>query len=297
MGASKRFVAALSAAMVISGAVAASAHGGTLTARPAGDITAVSSGRLSFSTGFGSIACNTTLGGGVFKMNLTEEIGVAEAAAITELRTSSCTEPFGRSITASGLAFSWGVRLDSFLGTLPSISGLGMTIVGARFEAVGTSVGNCLYAGDIPVLMPLTAGVGTTMRLLANRLVWQSGGAFCPRTIEGSGTFTLSAAQTITYAAVGPPLAPVATISFGGAEGRHTAVLRAVAAVTVGSMRLEFAGRNYTAVADCIGRTMAVGDRCNVTIEVSPPATRQEELNFFDNDAPADPAGAIHLRP
>jgi len=300
MSATRFLVTGVAVAALACAVTAPAQAANIISTSPAGDITAVSSGRLSFTSSSGSIACNATLEGGMFTLNLVEAFGSEEGAAVTEWRTANCTEPFGGAIATRALAFSWGVRTDSFLGTLPNIAGLHMTILGARLVTSGGLLGECLYAGDIPLLItfPPEAG-GNVVRVLTNELTRQSGGGFCPAVVHASGSFLLTPRQSLTLRTQAQPWPAlgIRTIGFGGAEGRTTLVITATSAVTIGSLRLVFGGRNYIANADCIGRTLAVNDRCTVTIEVRPAATRQEELNIYDNATPANIAGAIHLRP
>jgi hypothetical protein len=174
----------------------------SLGLEPGGAIRAVSVGRVTF-TGSGlSVECNASLNGevagGVSKSGARSTEGLT--GILEEGRFAECRESFGAAEVRSLLTPSARSELiySSFLGTLPSITGVLLTAQELTMQIRGLIT--CLYRGEVGLLVTFPAEAeGNRARILeASRIPLVSGSETCPR--EGSirGTLRITPSQRIT---------------------------------------------------------------------------------------------------
>lgn len=185
-------VAVLGAAFTSSAANAAS-----ITASPAGAVTATSLGRVALAGTGGfidiTLNCNVTLNG-----SLNSSINNASGAQIGSITAGSATNcDNGTADVLASSSNAWALTLN---GT-PNLTTLtaGLTVRNAQFSV--TVLGNdCLYAGDVPASLGYTgSGPYTTglITILSHSLPLSSGGFLCPTSGELSGSFSFTR-QTLT---------------------------------------------------------------------------------------------------
>jgi hypothetical protein len=91
------------------------------------------------------------------------------------------------------------VRYDAFLGTLPAIGGILLTILNFAISFTNALIGTCLYRGNVGLLIALNAShQPIEYRFLANRIPLQSGGGSCPASGELVGRGTISPTLTVS---------------------------------------------------------------------------------------------------
>jgi hypothetical protein len=200
-------VAAVSVVALFAGPASASR---ALSITPSrGLITLASSGNWSFSEPGGlEFICTSVR---LLISLATEQIPKSSAGRLsegligwmTEGTPEGCTErAFGSSITLIILARksareTWSpLRYDAFLGTLPNINGVLITMLNFEWEWRIALIGECLYRGSLGNLVALNARLQTERnRFLARsteEAVRWRGGASCPASllIRGAGTIT-----------------------------------------------------------------------------------------------------------
>lgn len=165
-----------------------------------GTTTLTLNGRVRFASEFATIECNVTILRTISRV-IPKVVGILVGKIIAvhvpvTLPEPNCRSSVGRltNIEIRGLEREEIARLFlvSFLGTLPRITGLLITV--QRFQASFTTEisGRCGYespAGGVGVLAAIdgASNLGNAT-FLANRAVRREGGIFCPRTGELSGT-------------------------------------------------------------------------------------------------------------
>jgi hypothetical protein len=91
------------------------------------------------------------------------------------------------------------LRYDAFLGTLPAINGILLTVLNGAFSFTNGLIGTCLYRGNFGTLFALNTSTGQTTenRFLPARIPLQSGGGNCPPSGELVGRGTISPTLTV----------------------------------------------------------------------------------------------------
>jgi hypothetical protein len=188
---SATIVLALVAAVVLATGTATASS--WMTISPAGEVSATSSGALSFTAGGVTVRCNATLTG-----SFDDGVMLIERdpfGAITASTWSGCS---GGELAGSGHPWTTGYR--SFLGTVPSFTGLLFNLLEATLRATVAGL-RCVYRGDVGALVTLTgSGPSRTgsITLLGNEIALREG-ALCPATGRLTGTLALSPTQELTY--------------------------------------------------------------------------------------------------
>jgi hypothetical protein len=272
---------------------------------PAGEITATSNGQVSFNSPLGAIRCEATLTGVIqdgviplehFGTSLPED-WVGEVTGYTLAR---CTEPFGRTITGRALGLPWSIDTTAFLGTLPRITGIRATLLGASvsFEGITGISGACLYGGEIPLLMTFPAGErGNSVSLASNRLSRRSGGALCPESGEVSGTFTSTTESLETFEPNGNAFIDCTESAFGGGGlefetinpgGQSRRILTCVPGIPNSQIDVRAGTRirnprnfTYDAARVITGKTIDATHPLEITITFAPPANAPRLRSFL----------------
>jgi len=194
---------ALSALTLLAGSAAAEE---SLRLSPSGEFTATSEGAITFQSALISVNCSVTLSG---RTDTEVETSVARLlpegiiGEIDEGRAGSCRESFGGAaearflITENLLA---NLRYDSFLGTLPSITGVLLTALAVKLQ-ISTFGLRCLYEGAVGMLITFPpSGGANSVRLLEPTVRLVSGSEGCAREGTLRGRFRLTPEQTISTA-------------------------------------------------------------------------------------------------
>lgn len=193
----KKIIFGMALALVALLATAGSAAAYTATVDPAGEIEAISRGKVDFEASGITISCNLTLTGELEGTIVDAEQAGRKMGEITEVAWSSCSGGSVRTV----LGLSWDMETVSVNGTLPNAAtSLNFVIKNAQFQlAVLGGFVNCLYAGDAAANLavsgsnPYTTGIITTNS--SYRLV---SGALCPGSGRMTGSFALEPSQEIT---------------------------------------------------------------------------------------------------
>jgi hypothetical protein len=173
------------------------ANAASISASPAGGVTATSLGRVALAGTGGfidiTLNCNVTLSG-----SLNSSINNANGATVGSITAGSASNcDNGTADVLASSTNSWALTLN---GT-PNLTTLtaGLIVNNAQFSV--TVLGNvCLYAGNVPASLgysgtgPYTTGLITIQR---HSLPLSSGGFLCPDSGELTGTFGFTR-QTLT---------------------------------------------------------------------------------------------------
>lgn len=178
-------VAALSLAFVTGTAAASRAIG-----IPGGAITATSSGKIRFATAAIGLECDIQMRG-TLEARIPKEI-VPPFGRITDGSATNCS--LGATAT---LLFpdspAWSMYYDSFLGTLPDITGVLFILENVQALVRIPLLGSCLYFGDFSALM---RSDGRTVTLLPSGLLaLETLSGMCPSPVTVTGAFDFSPAQ------------------------------------------------------------------------------------------------------
>lgn len=193
--------AALMSVVLFAGSASANR---SLSIAPGGAISAVSSGRVTLlgSSGINVIA-DLTLNGSVVR-TVAKTRGT-RVGSVTEGRGANGTESlFGSRVTVTvraSPAAPFNLTYETFLGTLPNITGVEVRTEEGAFEIRSELIGNCIYLrGRVPFLLTFPARAeGNAGSFGPNRVTKTAeSGSFCPTTGELLGRFVLSPAQRLT---------------------------------------------------------------------------------------------------
>jgi hypothetical protein len=199
---SKLLVAA-AITMVAFTAAATNAPAAEFSVANGGMVRAISSGKVTFTLGSTTIACNLTL-----ELNLlTGPIAKVEGARFGTATNAQWANCEGTEVLTV-LGLPWDLVYDSIVGTLPSgVTTVNLTVKNAQFllTAFG-GFSECLYAGDVASALGVSLVRGTTDRYTTGTLRTRETprqrlvrGTFgCPTEGSMTGTFTLSPTQTLT---------------------------------------------------------------------------------------------------
>lgn len=196
-------VAAVVLAITVVPAVARTALG----VEPGGSIRGVSEGQVTFEeSGLGLIRvrCPMTLNGLMTTTGTNKELSrvlpEGLVASITEGRTSGCTDQSGAEaqvIPQAETLRRYGIRYDSFLGTLPSISGILGTALEVAVRIIASGL-TCDYTGEQGMLIAFPATeTGNTIRLLETSRLRLVRGTGCPTEGKLKGTLKLTPNQRL----------------------------------------------------------------------------------------------------
>jgi hypothetical protein len=197
-----KLLVAAAITVVAFAAAATSASAASFSVEPGGTVRAISSGKVTFTAGSTSIACNLTL-----ELNLLrgpiEKVAGARFGTVTNVTWANCENGTVREV----LNLPWELVYDSIVGTLPSgVTTVNLTVKNAQF-LLSTFGGfaNCLYAGDVASALGVSLVRGTTDRYTTGTLRTREtprqrlvSGFACPTEGSMTGTFTLSPTQTLT---------------------------------------------------------------------------------------------------
>jgi hypothetical protein len=197
MSKSKLFLLAALALVALT-AAAGSATAASFTISPGGAASAVSNGKVTFTAGETTIACNLTLSLELNRTAITKTAGNS-VGSVTRVTWANCE---GGEVAAV-LNVPWAVTYQSISGTLPEgVTATGLQVTNAQFQlSVFGGFANCLYAGNQPASLGLSRISGATYRsgtlsITPTSLALRSGFG-CPSSGTMRGTFTLTA-QTVT---------------------------------------------------------------------------------------------------
>jgi hypothetical protein len=148
------------------------------------------------------VACETTFQHVLtverFSKAVARRLPEGVVAKVTEARTSNCREahrgPAILTFLASAGRGEFLERYDQFLGTLPSITGISLTMLGVAVHMQGFGF-DCLFQGEVAVLYSMTE---TPSPALAGRLPVVIELGLCPRAIDIGARFTYSRLFTLT---------------------------------------------------------------------------------------------------
>ncbi|HYV15510.1 MAG TPA: hypothetical protein VE972_05785 [Conexibacter sp.] len=198
------------AAVALALLASVAAGSASLGIEPAGSFTATSEGRVTFQDRGGAfrVSCNMTLTGilgiGVNK-EAARSLVEGPVAKVKTATLGSCTETLGGAAEGRFLLEAeepYQLRYDSFLGTLPNITGVLLTTLGVKLELGSRSLGiRCLFEGEIGFLVRVEAGRMSRFTYLESVTRLISGSESCPREGAIRGTMRLATAQTITLQA------------------------------------------------------------------------------------------------
>jgi hypothetical protein len=173
-------------ALAAGGAVAAS-----ISVSPAGAVTMASLGRVNFSNA--GTHCSFSLRGSL-QRGPTAEISGTRFGEVTGLSIGSCERG-----TINGiLNMAWSITFNRLTATGLELS-INSFSIELRITIIGIPV-NCLYGGNLPVLLGISASVTQLITILTNSLALRAGAGSCPASTSLSGTFGLSPTQTVTLA-------------------------------------------------------------------------------------------------
>jgi hypothetical protein len=183
------------AIVVLAASFAGTASANSITASPAGAITATSLGRLSFAGRGGieiSINCRVTLRGTLNSIIFNGTGG--RLGSITEGRADECNT--GTITLLVEPRNPWPILLDGSMNLSFNPKQLPVTLTNVQIQISGILGQTCLYTGSVPMLLeaegPREAAVTRLVTIRANseRIVRNSG--LCPERGELSGTFSLT---------------------------------------------------------------------------------------------------------
>lgn len=184
-----RKIITLVVALAAVAAMAGTASANTIQSRPAGSITSVSLGKLTFHSSISDVRCNVTLRGSL----LTEAVSNTSGTRIGSISGATITNCEGAS-EVTVLSLPWNMQLTaSYTG-----SAVQFTIVGASFllhEVFGGL--ECLYRGNANASAAVSASVTGLVTSAQNGLS-NTNSIFCPSEGRMVGTMTLEPHQTIS---------------------------------------------------------------------------------------------------
>jgi len=286
---------------------------------PSGAITATSNGQVSFTSSLGAIRCEATLTGeidqGVIPLeHFGTELATDWAGEVTGYTLARCTEPFGRSVTARAVGLPWQLDTTSYLGTVPSITGIGATILGASisFEGISGISGACVYGGDLPILSAFPAGErGNRVTLGRSSLARRSGGLLCPSSGETSGTFTSTAESLESFEPNGNAFIDCTESAFGGSGLEFETInpgaqSRRVVTCVPGSPNFVIDVRagtrirnptyfSYDTARVITGRTIDATHPLEITVTFAPPANAPRLRSFLTSFELETQAGTKYI--
>jgi hypothetical protein len=156
---------------------------------------------------FGVIKCPLTIEG-TFHSRTASKVAESLSGFITSSTIGTCTGGSARMLTEQ---LPWHVRYESFEGTLPSITGIRIRVVGSHFLAhVNLTGQNCLYASTAAspikdtIIRNTSTGVAEAIRINESAsipLLSGAGGfAQCPLTASLKGSSRRPTVQGTTTA-------------------------------------------------------------------------------------------------
>ena len=157
-----------------------------------GPITAT--GRLTMN---GSTICTVSL-------TLTSSTTLRKTTGVTQAQVTAgsitaCSSPIG--VNSGAVLTPINIQYASFSGTLPNITGIGVTApnAGFRLDAFSGAV-RCLYGGNMTgITFNITGGRVTGVTFASNRLPLVSGSGLCPADGTVAGPLTVQGtAPTVT---------------------------------------------------------------------------------------------------
>lgn len=187
-------LAVLLAAVVLTVSVGVASGSRGLTVRPGGAITASSNGRLTLQGGGLNIECNAALTGLL-------------ATSATKVVGGNAGTFAGGSLTACNLGVTfvvlfpaaWRLSYNGFTGALPSITGVRFIIRNIQILVNWPGVGACLFEGEVPVIVDISAGTASRMAVGSNSVpVSRTLSGICPTALRFVGTFDLSSRQSLS---------------------------------------------------------------------------------------------------
>ena len=198
----------LAAALTLVSLAAATGTAGAsfgLRIEPGGPIEA--RGRVTFRGGAGTeIWCNVTLTGD-FNRLVTKTVGAA-FGTFTNYTTRECAgNEFIIGVAERRFLTPIPIQYNSFLGTLPNITGVLVRLAPLRFKITeregGRTVAECLYEGVVGALMPIAGGEIERMSFLeADRIRLRGERSIGIENCEAEGrligTLTISPRQRVT---------------------------------------------------------------------------------------------------
>jgi hypothetical protein len=243
--------------------------------------TATSSGATTFSEGGISVSCNLTLEG-----SFASSIGATSgetAGSITRATGSGCTGAERAAVTF--LSLPWSLVYRSFSGTQPEGMTAWLMAIRGFSGNVSTSLGSCLYRGDVGLRLPLTRSnpyeVGT-FTTLANSLSLVSG-FFCESTGSMSGSYThtggLQLAEGPILELAASPESVEKALAMGGTAVRFRPNIMTVEPRT-GGWRDGSTGWT-TNIMPCLNTISYPSGTCEITI-TSEPNARPNLLRLFN---------------
>jgi len=270
MGHRLRIVLAAIVAAGVLGVVAGTASGYVATSiSPGGSIRAVSLTSLNFETEAITVRCPVTLEGTMESAEL--PIEGSEIGAVTRAGIGSCTNGTLRSV----LGLNWYLIDNSFLGTLPSVTGYLLTIEEAALNYSVTVLGipvECLYVGNVEMLLAVNARQESELiRSLANSIPLERARSseLCPASGRLVGSLSLTPQQRLPAATQGYAMQPERpTVRFHRpARNEHTFTFTNTLriAVTVSSAFME-KGTNFSVDPEDCNGTIQPGRTCDVLV-------------------------------
>jgi hypothetical protein len=197
---SKILLVGLTAALMLSMAVA-SASAGRLSVNTRNFTITWASLQLSTTGGVGPIRCPVTLSGS-FHSNTIAKVRGALIGLMNRgtANTAGCT---GGRATVNQEALPWHIRYNAFRGTLPSITGVDLALVGSKFtvESGGITCTTQTTATNPAIgVANVSGGVSTSITPDPSVTIPLRGGFFCGFAGNGSfsGTSTTSTTITVT---------------------------------------------------------------------------------------------------
>lgn len=200
-----KLLVAAAVALVAFAAAATSASAAEFAVANGGAVNAVSNGKITFTAGTATIACNLTLELNLNRGPISKVEGAGVGTLVREgVRWAECT---GGNIRAV-LGTPWEISYRSITGTLPSgVTAVNLNLLRTQFQfSIFFELVDCLYEGTAGSIMSTSLIRGTTERYTTSTIrsdesttqSYVSGPESCPRTGSMRGTFNLSATQTIT---------------------------------------------------------------------------------------------------
>jgi hypothetical protein len=176
---------------------------------PAGEISAVSNGKLTFTSELGRVACNATLTGRLLAEALELVVGTSYGS-VTGARFANCE---GDSVTI--LSVPWRLEFAETTGSYPeALTGLGLEVAGMQLQLLVGGVFRCLYAGDMPLQWALSSEEEDTWdggTLTPSGTLPLFAGSPCGRSASVAGTFAVAPPQKVRRRAarLGYSIAPI----------------------------------------------------------------------------------------
>jgi hypothetical protein len=182
------------ATLVATVALAGSASAAYMNVYPSGTISLASSGRLSFTAGGITVACEMTLNGRIREGPI--QISLATAGEINEASIGTCTGGSVREI----LGTPWTIKAESATGTLPdAATGVTFAIENFAFNAEVSGL-NCLYRGTARAQLALTGTAwydAGALRVNESATLRKFSGALCPETARVAGSLNFSREENV----------------------------------------------------------------------------------------------------